>query len=172
MKVILFMAVSLNGIIARENNEEDFLSEDNWKTFVELSHKTGCMIWGRKTQEVVLGWEKEYIDALKEIKKVVVSSNLSLTLGENYILASSPQDALNKLSAEGFKEVILTGGSILNSSFAKENLIDEVILNVEPAITGEGIPLFAPSEFDLKLKYIDSKEISDQIIQLRYSIIK
>ena len=43
------------------------------------------------------------------------------------------------------KSVVVTGGSKMNSSFAKSGLIDEVILNVEPVIIGEGIPLFDPA---------------------------
>ena len=52
MKVILFMAISLNGIIARENNEEDFLSNKNWQMLVKLTNRTGCVIWGHKTHEL------------------------------------------------------------------------------------------------------------------------
>lgn len=47
VKVILYMATSVNGVIARENNEEDFLSEDNWDTLFQLANKSGCIIWGR-----------------------------------------------------------------------------------------------------------------------------
>lgn len=172
MNVTLFMAISLNGIIARENNEEDFLSHDNWNTFVELAKSTGCMIWGRKTQEIVETWEGEYLNDIKDIKKVVISSNPNLKLGENYIQASSPVDSLNKLEREGIKSVTLTGGSQLNSSFAKEELIDEIKLNIEPVVVGKGISLFYPTDFDLKLKLLSTKQISDQIIQVHYSVIK
>ena len=75
MKVILYMTISANGIIARENNEEDFLSHENWNTFVELAHKTGCMIWGKKTHEVVKTWGKEYQAEIKDVRKIVVSSD-------------------------------------------------------------------------------------------------
>ena len=40
MKVILYMAMSLNGYIARENGDEDFLSHENWNTFCELANPT------------------------------------------------------------------------------------------------------------------------------------
>lgn len=172
MKVTLFMAISLNGLVARKNNEEDFLSHDNWNTFVELAKSTGCMIWGRKTQEVVETWEGEYLNEINDIKKVVVSSNPNLKLGENYIQASSPVDSLNKLEIEGFKDVILTGGSQLNSSFATEGLIDEIKLNIEPVVVGKGISLFHANDFDLKLKLLTTKQITDQIIQVHYSVKK
>ena len=51
MKVILYIAQTINGVIARENYDEDFLSDINWKVFVKLTEKIGCFIVGRKTYE-------------------------------------------------------------------------------------------------------------------------
>jgi hypothetical protein len=47
------MAISLNGMVARENDDTDFLAHDNWEIFVELAYQVGAMIWGRKTHEIV-----------------------------------------------------------------------------------------------------------------------
>jgi len=44
MKVVLYTAISINGIIARENNEEDFISHENWKEFIRLSKEIGCIV--------------------------------------------------------------------------------------------------------------------------------
>lgn len=165
------MAISLNGIIAREDNEEDFLSDDNWDTFVSLAHTAGCMIWGRKTQEIVQTWEKEYRDAIQNITKVVISSQSDFNLGKGYIKAQSPTDALKKLNTLGFSEVILTGGSRINSAFAKERLINEVIFNIEPTLVGKGIPVFATELFDIQLELLDMKEIHGKIVQLHYKVL-
>jgi dihydrofolate reductase len=172
MKVILYMAMSLNGIIARENRQEDFLSEDNYKTFVDLAHQTSCIIWGRKTHEAVRNWDKKYFEQIKDVKKIVISQNSDFQIEDDFELATSPKQALEKLEQQDFKEVILTGGSSLNSSFAKENLIDEVILNIQSIIVGKGISLFSPENFDLDLKLKEIKKISDEIIQLHYTVNK
>lgn len=171
MKVILYMAMSINGIIARENNEEDFLSHANWKTFIEFGKATRCFIWGRKTQEVVKTWEPEFHRDIKDFTKIVVSSDKDYNPGHGFIKAESPGEAINKLKELGFKEVILTGGSKLNSSFAKRGLIDELIYNIEPVIIGKGIPVFSPEAFDLKLKLLSFKELKNSLIQLRYEVV-
>ncbi|MEK6905606.1 MAG: hypothetical protein AABX24_04350 [Nanoarchaeota archaeon] len=44
MKVVLYMAQTTNGIIARENYYEDFLSHENWKVFLSLVKKIGCFV--------------------------------------------------------------------------------------------------------------------------------
>jgi len=41
-----------------------------------------------------------------------------------------------------FEEVIVAGGGMLNASFIADNLVDEICLDIEPIILGEGIPLF------------------------------
>ena len=46
------------------------------------------------------------------------------------------------------------------------------MLNIEPAIIGSGIPLFAESEFEKRLSLIDATKIADDILQVRYQVIK
>lgn len=172
MKVTLWMTITLNGIIATSDYNEDFSSHDNWNEFVKAVKDKGCLIWGRKTYEMVGGWSKSYLETLEKFPKVIVSSNKNLELRPGFILANSPENALKTLEKMGFVEVILTGGSKNNSSFAKLNLIDEIILDVEPAILGKGIPLFDPEDFDLRLKLLKVNKVSNSIIQLRYEVIR
>lgn len=172
MKVTLFMAISLNGIIATSDNQEEFLSHANWDEFVKVVQKRGCLIWGRKTYELVRKWDKAYLEPFKNIIKVIISHDKNLKLDPGFILVDSPQSALKFLHEKGFKEVILTGGSTNNSAFAKLNLIDEIILNIEGVIVGKGISLFNPEEFELKLKLKTVKKITDNIIQVNYLVKK
>lgn len=172
MKTILFMAISLNGIIARENNEEDFLSEVHWSTMTSLAHKFGNTIWGRKTQQVVKAWKKRYHDDIKDVKKLVVSDDKNFDPGKEYSLVKSPQEALDLLEQEGFNNAYLIGGSTLNAAFAKEGRINQVIINIEPAIIGSGIPVFRLTKFkDLRLKLLEMKNLKEDIIQLRYEVL-
>ena len=53
MEVVLYMAMSVNGMIADESCNEDFLSDVNWKTLIDLSEKYGGFIIGRKTYDAV-----------------------------------------------------------------------------------------------------------------------
>lgn len=172
MKVILYMAMSLNGIIAGEHNEEDFISHDCWLTWLEVLHQHGCVIWGRKTHKVVRSWPKSYFDDIKRIKVVVVSANPHYEVGKGFELVDSPEAALKTLKKQGFKSVVLSGGSTLNTAFAKLGLIDEVILNVEPVIVSKGIPLFKPDDFELPLKLIEMKQSKGKTIQLHYRVKK
>ena len=65
----------------------------------------------------------------------------------------------------------MTGGSTINTAFIKENLLDEIILNVEPALIGKGVPLFAQDDFSKKLNFVSSKE-DNGILTLHYKVLK
>jgi len=171
MKVILSMAISANGIIATKEGSEDFLSHGNWMQFVRLVNKIGCFIWGRKTYDAVIKWEGDYLNDLKDAKKVIIS-NSRFQLKEGFALANSPERALELLEKDGFKECILTGGSINNSTFAKRGLIDEVIFDVNSVVIGEGIPVFAPANFEMNLELVSMEKIDRNMLELRYKVLK
>lgn len=169
MKVKLYMAITTNGIIARETGEEDFLSDLNWECFRKLAEEIGCFIIGRKTYDAVKKWKDFSFDEIKA-KKIVVSQKALEIQG--YLPVKSPKEAIEKAKSEGFETVLLTGGSELNSSFMRERLVNEIILNVEPVVLGRGIRLFAEADFEAKLKLIDVKKLEDGIIQLYYGVEK
>ena len=168
MKVILYMAQSINGYIARENHEEDFLSHENWILFLRLVKYCGCFIIGRKTYEEVKKWKEYNFDNIKAVK-IIISKNPNYKLDRGYVLAKSPKDAL-KL-ANKFKNVLLTGGGTINSAFMKQNLVDEIIVNVEPYILGRGIKIFAEEDFENKLKLQDVRKSKSGIVQLKYKVL-
>lgn len=172
MKVILYMVISSNGFIARENGNEDFLSHENWNRLCEFASKYGNFIVGRKTYEAVKNWDEGYGFDDLNVEKVIISKNKSYPVSNPYTLATSPQEALSKLKIKGLEKVLLIGGSSLNTAFAKENLIDEIILNIEPIIIGKGIPLFSIDDFDLPLELISTEKNNSGIVTIYYKVKK
>lgn len=170
MKVILYMAMSVNGFIAQKNGDEDFLSDRNWKTFSQLAKKFGCFAAGRNTYEKVQKW-KEFNFSNIDAKKIIVSSQ-KFSLQKGFTLAHSPEEAVALAKQLGYKNLLLVGGSNLNQSFIKANLIDEIILNVEPTLIGDGIRLFAKGKFEQQLQIKSIREIAEGIIQLQYIVKK
>ena len=169
MKVVLFIASTLNGFIARKNGEEDFLEDDNWTEFSKLAEKCSGIIVGRKTYQIVQRWKNYNFDNI-DAKKIIVSRNSKLKLSVDKIYASSPQEALTLAEKMGIKVVLLAGGGELNFSFLKNNLIDEIIVNINPFLLGRGIKIFSEYEFEKKLKLIAVKNFSSDIIQLHYKL--
>jgi len=170
MKTILFMAISLNGYIATSDHKTPW-SDKDWNNFKEIVQKTGNIIIGRKTYEIMNKY-KGFSD-LGNPKVVIVSSNFDLKKSDSkHIICQSPIKALQYLKKDKFDTALLSGGGILNASFIKENLIDEMYLDIEPFVFGKGIKLFENSKLSIKLKLLGAKKYSPDGIQLQYKIIK
>jgi dihydrofolate reductase len=169
MKVVLYMAMTPNGIIATEKGSEDFLSDENWKIFCKLAEDIGCFAVGRKTYEAVKKWKDYNFDGV-HAEKIVVSGSMKSV--KNYSVVKTPEAAIEKASSLGFKKLLLSGGGELNSSFMKAGLVDEIILNVEPAMLGRGIKLFGEQDFQAKLSLLNVKQLSNDIVQLHYKVVR
>lgn len=164
------MAQSINGMIARRNGSEDFLSDANWQTFSSLAKQHQCVIVGRKTYEAVSKWQEYNFDSIKA-HKIVVSKKKKISKRAGYTSVTSPQAALTQAKRLGYHNIILAGGAKLNFSFLKARKVNQIILNINPYLLGAGIPLCLSKPLELRLKLLRTKKITSQIIQLQYQVI-
>jgi len=58
MKIILYMAITINGFIAKENDDTSFVSEIEWRSFRKMIKNVGNMIIGSRTYEIMRGGEE------------------------------------------------------------------------------------------------------------------
>jgi dihydrofolate reductase len=165
------MTMTVNGYIAKENDDTSFVSDIEWNNFKIMINKVSNMIIGSRTYEIVRS--NDELKNLDSIKVVVVTNNDSFKVSNpNHLIANSPKEALSILEKQGFNEALVAGGGKLNASFASENLIDEIYLDIEPIVFGRGIKLFAEKDFEAKLKLLETKELSADEIQLHYKVLK
>jgi len=167
-KVILYMAISLNGYIAKENDDTSWISSEEWNSYSQMVQKAGNLVIGHRTYNT-LTKQQEFAE-LKNVKLVIVSKTNFNTISANHFIAKTPQEALELL--KDFNEVIIAGGGILNSSFLKESLIDEIYIDIEPVVIGKGIKLFIDENFEISLNLLETKKITDNEIQLHYAVNK
>jgi len=169
MKVILYMATSANGYIAGENDNVEWVSEVSWNSYLKKVKEIGCVIIGRKTYDLMP--TDEFV---KGVRYIVLTKKVDLLKKAPNIEFSSkkPKELLESLQKEGIKEACICGGGEINTAFMKENLIDEIYLDIEPIILGKGIKLFAEQDFESKLELIETTSLSRNEVQLHYKIIK
>jgi dihydrofolate reductase len=177
MKVVLAMAMSLNGMIALEDGTEPFLSVAGGELNTKLIREAGGLIWGRHTYEnVIMRYngvdEMDLGPLLKDIPKVVVSRDPSYKVNGDYMLAASPQAAINLLGSKGLREAAVVGGSKLNAAFLAAGLVDELAVIVEPVLVGKGLPLFASSDIEIRAKLLSVEQVNDGELLLKYKVIK
>ena len=171
MRTIIYMGVSANGYIAKENGNSEFTSDEDLKGFYDQSKSAGNIILGKNT----------YIEAVKygyfpfpDALNIIVShQDIHNEWGDNVLVTDkSPKDILRMLEAKDFKTAFVAGGGQLNSSFLKENLVDEIYLDVEPLIFGKGIRVFAESDFEYDLDLMEVNKLNADTVQLHYKILK
>jgi dihydrofolate reductase len=165
------MATTVNGFIARENYDSNWTSSEDLKKFSEISKECGNVIFGRATYEIL---KNEGNFPLPDRLNIVLTTNPELLSEKSNVIISNkkPRDILKLLENRGMDTAFLAGGSKINASFIKENLIDEIYITIEPLVFGHGIPLFSPAQFEKNLKLIETILISKNEIQLHYKIIK
>ena len=171
MKISILMSLSVNGFIARTDGEEDFLSNDNWQIMKDYIKEYDNLIWGRKTYESVINWGEEYRRDLENVNLVIASSK-DVNINNNVVYCKSPVEAIKYLENKGMQKILISGGAKLNSEFIKQGLADELILSYNPIIIPDGINLFNNDIIDIRLKLKEIKELNNDIVYVKYEILK
>lgn len=169
MKVILYMATSLDGFIAKNDGDSDWVSEADSVEFNKQIKKAGCLIVGRRTFDQYYG----ELYPIPKVLNVVMTHNKRLKPKDKNVLYStkSPQETIKEIELKGFNKVVLIGGGTTNNSYLKDNLIDEIYLSVHPLLLGTGIPIFRDAKETLKkLSLLEVKKLKEDLIQLHYKV--
>lgn len=166
MKLILLMAITADGIIAKDKFElVDWTGKEDKKHFVLTTKKAKVVIMGSKTYDTI---GKPLIDR----KNIVLTRNKKRKSKDKQHLVftdQSPKKILKALEKEGFESAVLIGGSKVNTLFIKENLINEIHLTIVPKLFGKGLCMFKDF-LNVKLNLIDVQKIGKTHILLKYKI--
>lgn len=167
MKVTLLMAITLDGRIGKTSEHfVDWAGKEDRKLFVEVTKKAGVVIMGSKTYDTLN-------KPLPGRKNIILTRNKNRkSEWEDLIFTDKkPREILNDLEKEGFSEAVIAGGALINSVFAKENLIDEVIVTISPLIFGYGFSLFTQDvSMELELEVLE--KLGESSIYARYRVKK
>lgn len=168
----VFLAVSLDGFIAREDGAIDWLSiverpgEDYG--FGAFFSAIDTLVVGRKTYEVALGFP-EWPWGEKRVV-VLTSRALSSKHGETFH-AGTPAELLARVEAAGAKHVYVDGGVVVRD-FLAAGLVDDLTLSVVPIVLGKGTPLWGPLPGDVRLSLRASKTFASGLVQLVYGVAR
>ena len=163
------MSITVNGMVAKKNDDVTFVSKNSWEGYQNAVNSADCIIIGRRTYELMPGSEfnqhKRYIVITHQKKLPKKAKNL-------VFYTNSPLVLIKNLAKEKVKNVLISGGSQINSLFMKAGLIDEIYLDIEPVMLGKGIKLFADTEFEAKLELMGIKKLSKDEVQLHYKVMR
>lgn len=167
MKTILMMALTVDGKIGKDASHfPDWTEKADKRLFMKITKEAGVIIMGSKTYDT-LG------KPLPGRKHVVLTRNKQRRSDGKAVVFSSqpPYDILRSLEGQGYPAAVIAGGAQINTLFAKEGLIDEIIVTYSPKIFGSGLSLFSEA-VDMALTLVDSHPIGNNTIFARYGVDK
>lgn len=160
-----FLAVSLDGFIARPDGRFDWLEpfqeEHGYRAFFG---SVDSVLVGRATWEVVAAFP-EWPWAGKRVA-VLTHRPLEARHGEA-ALSGAPAEVLARLEAEGARRIYVDGGAVV-SQFLAAGLLEEFTVNLVPIVLGEGLRLFQGILPERRLALVSSQAYPSGLVQLRY----
>lgn len=179
MTISAFIGTSLDGYIARENGDLDWLDKANELVpvgedcgYAAFMSSVDVLIMGRKTYEKVLSFGSWSYGATKVIvlsrSKVEIPSELEETVSYS---SETPVALCERLQNEGNKYLYIDGGMTIQSFLAEQLLTDITITRV-PVILGSGIPLFGRLDDDIHLNHLGSIVYDFGFVQSKYEVRK
>ena len=175
IKTYVYIGVSLDGFIARKDGDIDWLvtfeSPEVHKGYSDFVSKIDAVVIGRGTFEKVLsfpGWpyERSVFVLSRSLKHIPDSLE-----GKVKIITMEPKELLHYLSGEGFSNIYVDGGKVIQQ-FLKEDCITEIIISRVPVLIGTGIPLFGFLERDLKFRHMETRVYSNGLVKSHYERIE
>ncbi|NNC81813.1 MAG: dihydrofolate reductase [Acidimicrobiales bacterium] len=174
-KVVVFIAMSLDGFIATDDGGVGWLDRYNdagtdfgYEDFIA---RVGANVQGSKTYEQVLGFDVPYP---YEVPSFVVTSRELETPAGADVRFFRPDElpALVAAAREATtKDIWLIGGGQVIRSFLEHRLVDEFIITIMPDVLGSGVPLFPEGTPPSTLRLVRSETFPASVVSLHYTVV-
>ena len=171
-KVILSLAVSLDGLIEGPNGEFDWCFTDQNYGLSAFFKRIDSMFIGRKSYELTLSMGDDAMPGFPKLTEYVFSTTLKEVKPGAVLINGDIENQVNKIKNEPGKDIWLFGGASLTTSLMNLNLVDEISMAVHPVLLGSGKPLFNKILKRTSLTLTDTKTYSSGLVGLTYLINK
>ena len=176
VKCSVFIAVSLDGYIARKNGDLSWLTDlpepraGEDYGFGDFFSSVDALVMGRKTFEAALA----FADWPYSGKRVVVLSHNSPPVpdrlsGQIEVMAGDPVELVDQLEKSGARTLYIDGGETIQR-FLAAGLIDEMTITTIPILLGEGIPLFGKLDHEIQLELVKTQGFQNGLVQNKYRL--
>jgi dihydrofolate reductase len=171
-KLSLFIATSLDGYIAKPNDDLSFLKlvekEGEDYGYAEFTETIDTLIIGRRTYDYVLKeiGASHYDNGQRDV--YVITRKQRPKVGRTTFYTGNLSDLVNILKSEKGKNIYCDGGAEIINELLKNDQIDEFIISVVPILLGNGTRLFKDGRPEQTLKFVQAKTFETGLTQLHY----
>ena len=174
-KLILGLAVTLDGYIEGPNGEYDWCFTDQDYGLNEFYERIDALFIGRKSYEMMQKHEAENgedaVPGMPQLKEYVFSDTLKEVKEGAVLVSGDTMLAARRIKNSPGKDIWLFGGASLNEAMMKAGLVDELWLSVHPILLGAGRQLFTGQNHRSQLTLLESKTYESGLVSLRYGIV-
>jgi len=169
-KVILYIAASLDGYIAKPGDDLGFLSmvqkEGEDYGYAEFEKSIDTVIMGRRTFD----WVSREISMLPHPGKetYIITRTARPAIGTTKFYTGDLKELVLRLKNDKGGNIFCDGGAGLVHELLKDNLIDEFIISIIPVLVGGGTRLFKDDRTEQRLELISVKPFETGLVQLHY----
>lgn len=170
-KVIIYIAATLDGYIARNNDDVSWLDAFQSPTedygFADFIRGIGTSIMGARTYQQSLIYPERILKGLQHY--VLSAKALPLVPDADIEFYGDTSGRLiKKIKNESSKDIWIVGGGQTVCSFLNEGLVDEIQQFVVPVLLKEGIPLYPALNKEITLNLVETQAYPSGIVKLRY----
>ena len=168
-KIILGVAVSLDGFIEGPNGEYDWCFTDQDYGLSDFFKRVDAQFMGRKTYEMAQSMG-DAPAGFPKFKEYIFSTTLDKVKEGAILIKNNVSAEVEKIKKEKGKDIWLFGGAGLTTSLLNLGLVDELSLAVHPILLGSGKPLFSNINKRIHLKLADTKTYTTGLVSLTYHL--
>lgn len=176
-KIIVYIATSADGFIARRDGSYDWLERPrppgNYG-FDRLIRSIDTIIWGKKTYDQALAHFKgKTLGFGPKIRNFVFAHHPPKSAPPGVEFVTEPvENFARRLRSQPGKDIWMMGGGQIIASFLDAGEIDEFRIHLIPTFIGEGIPLLHPRHRLVQLELRNVKRFPDGVVRLGYFVPK
>lgn len=172
-KLILYIACSVDGYIAKPGDDLSFLDrvqkEGEDYGYHDFMESVDTIIMGRKTYDWLMSQVPEYPHTDKE-SYIITRSERPMENGITFYTGDI-KELISNLKSKTGKHIFCDGGAEIVNLLLKERLMDELIVSVVPTLLGAGTRLFAAKIPEQDLELVSSKSFDAGLVQLHYKTV-
>ncbi|HZF62978.1 MAG TPA: dihydrofolate reductase family protein [Chitinophagaceae bacterium] len=168
-KVVVYIAMSLDGYIAKTGDDLSFLSiveqkgEDyGYSAFIKT---VDTIIMGRKTYD----WVMKQVSEFPHKKQTYIITRAPRPAINNVeFYSGSLNDLVHALKQKEGLNIFVDGGAQVINELMQHQLIDEFIISIIPCFIGEGVRLFKDGRPEQIMELVSAKSFPSGLVQIHY----
>ncbi|MGE3770787.1 MAG: dihydrofolate reductase family protein [Bdellovibrionales bacterium] len=166
MKIDVYMTLTMNGLIALPDGNVTW-SKETWKAYAALTKQYKATIVGHTTYDLLA--EDNEFRKIGDPIVIVFGKKKAKLAAKHHYQASTIAQAKTILKKLKISKVIHGGGAKALSAFIEDGVVDNVIIDIEPQLYGQGMNFInAKKPWVKHLKLLNVKTIAKKIVRITY----